>query len=107
MLKFKMLLKGSHFYYHSNTFFDTGGDWKYLNQTNMTDMLHIGGKQMKTVKLYLLHSTTLKIHRTLNFSHLHTDIDLPISQFPRASTNFHYLHPYVQMLFLLFSAINE
>jgi hypothetical protein len=31
---------------------------------------------------------------------IHVDIDLPISQFPRAYINFHYPHPYVQMLFL-------
>jgi hypothetical protein len=32
---------------------------------------------------------------------MHVDIDLPLSQFPRALTNFHYPHPYVQTLFVL------
>ena len=44
----------------------------------------IGGKQRKTAYLYLLHSTTLKIHRTLNSSYLHICryrfAPIPISQ---------------------------
>jgi hypothetical protein len=55
MLKFKMLLKGSQFYYHSNTLFDAFGLCLPQNLVLMEgggeDDRHatIGGKQRKTV----------------------------------------------------------
>ena len=106
MLKFKLLLKGSQFYHHSNTLSDTfvlclpqysvliggrgeggggrGADWKCWKQTTITNMLQLVASKGKPVYLYLLHSTTLKIHRTLNPSYLHIcryrSSPIPISQ---------------------------
>ena len=95
MLKFKMLLKGSQFYYYSNTVFDMfvlclpqypvliwGDDWKYQNQTKMLQMVASNGNciTVPTTQFNIEKPLVLLILPTC----IYVDIVLPLSQFPRA-----------------------
>jgi hypothetical protein len=114
MLKFKMLLKGSQFYYYSNTVFDTfvlclpqypywfGGWLEVLEpDKNATN----GGKQRKLNNCPHYIVQHWKATRTLNSSYLHicrySFAPIPISQSVEGTISV-IPHPYAQTLFFAF-----
>ena len=83
-----------------------GSDWKYWNQTKMTDMLQLVASKWKLYnRIYYIVQHWKYIVLLIFPTCIYVDIDLLLSQFPRASRVQLQLSPsiYSDAIFVVFS----